>query len=233
MSAVNAAEVMVAVASNFTAPMQKIALMFQQDTGHKAVLSFGSTGTFYAQIKNGGPFQILLAADHETPAKLEKEGLAVAGSRFTYAIGKLVLWSKQPGYVDDNGAVLKTVKFKRIAIANPKLAPYGAAATQTLSKLGIVQEIAPRLVQGDNIAQTFQFVDTENAQLGFVALSQVYAEGKMTQGSTWTVPANFHDPLRQDAVLLVAGKNNAAATALMTYLKGEKARSAMKYYGYD
>ena len=233
LSAVNAAEVMVAVASNFTAPMQKIALMFQQDTGHKAVLSFGSTGTFYAQIKNGGPFQILLAADHETPAKLEKEGLAVAGSRFTYAIGKLVLWSKQPGYVDDNGAVLKTVKFKRIAIANPKLAPYGAAATQTLSKLGIVQEIAPRLVQGDNIAQTFQFVDTENAQLGFVALSQVYAEGKMTQGSTWTVPANFHDPLRQDAVLLVAGKNNAAATALMTYLKGEKARSAMKYYGYD
>jgi len=233
LSSVNAAEVMVAVASNFTAPMQKIALMFQQDTGHKAVLSFGSTGTFYAQIKNGGPFQILLAADHETPAKLEKEGLAVAGSRFTYAIGKLVLWSKQPGYVDDNGAVLKTVKFKRIAIANPKLAPYGAAATQTLSKLGIMQEIAPRLVQGDNIAQTFQFVDTENAQLGFVALSQVYAEGKMTQGSTWTVPANFHDPLRQDAVLLVAGKNNAAATALMTYLKGEKARSAMKYYGYD
>jgi len=233
LSSVNAAEVMVAVASNFTAPMQKIALMFQQDTGHKAVLSFGSTGTSYAQIKNGGPFQILLAADHETPAKLEKEGLAVAGSRFTYAIGKLVLWSKQPGYVDDNGAVLKTVKFKRIAIANPKLAPYGAAATQTLSKLGIMQEIAPRLVQGDNIAQTFQFVDTENAQLGFVALSQVYAEGKMTQGSAWTVPANFHDPLRQDAVLLVAGKNNAAATALMTYLKGEKARSAMKYYGYD
>ena len=228
-----AAEVSVAVAANFAAPMQKIAQAFEQDTGHKAVLSFGSTGMLYAQIRNGAPYQILLSADDETPNKLEKEGLGLAGSRFTYATGKLVLWSKQPGFVDDKGEVLRTGKFERIAIANPKLAPYGAAAMETLGKLAILQQLQARIVQGDNIAQTYQFVATENAQLGFVALSQVFAEGKIAQGSGWIVPAGAHAPIRQDAILLTKGQDNAAALALMRYLRGERAKSLIRSYGYD
>lgn len=228
-----AAEVLVAVAANFAAPMQKIVLLFEQDTGHKAVLSLGATGSFYAQIRNGGPFQILLAADDETPIKLEQEGWGIQGSRFTYATGKLVLWSKQANWVDDKGLVLQTGAYKRLAIANPKLAPYGAAALETLVQLGLMQSVQGKLVQGDNIAQTYQFVLTENAQLGFVALSQVYAEGKIKQGSAWTVPSNLHKPLQQDALLLNAGKNNAAALALLNYLKGEKAKAIIRSFGYS
>jgi len=168
-----AAEVLVAVAANFAAPMQKIAPLFEQDTGHKAILSFGATGSFYAQIKNGGPFQILLSADDETPLKLEKEGLGIVGSRFTYATGKLVLWSKQTGKVDDAGKILKAGSFQRLAMANPKLSPYGMAAHETLTKLDLLQTVQPKIVQGDNIAQTYQFVFTENAQLGFVALAGI------------------------------------------------------------
>ena len=227
-----AGEVTVAVAANFTAPMQKIALAFEQDTGHKAVLSFGSTGNFYAQIKNGAPFQILLAADDETPVKIEKDGLGVASTRFTYAIGKLVLWSKQVCFVDDKGEVLLSGKFQRIAIANPKLAPYGAAAMQIINKLGLLAELQPKLVQGESIGQTYQFVATENAQLGFVALSQVFAEGKIAQGSGWIIPANLHAPIQQDAILLSKGKDNAAATALMTYLRSDKAKAVIRAYGY-
>lgn len=229
----NAAEVLVAVAANFAAPMQKIAPLFEQDTGHKAVLSLGSTGSFYAQIKNGGPFQILLAADDETPIKLEKEGLGLVGSRFTYATGTLVLWSKQVGLVDDKGQVLKSGKFQRIAMANPKLSPYGAAAFEVLTQLGMLQTLQPKIVQGDNIAQTYQFVFTENAQLGFVALSQVYAEGKLTQGSAWTVPSHLHSPLQQDALLLKAGVNNPAAKALLQFLQGEKAKAIIRAFGYS
>ena len=228
-----AAEVSVAVAANFAAPMQKIAQAFEQDTGHKAVLSFGSTGMLYAQIRNGAPYQILLAADEETPNKLEKEALGVAGSRITYATGKLVLWSKQPGFVDEKGDVLRTAKFERIAIANPKLAPYGAAAMETMSKLAILQQLQARIVQGDNIAQTYQFVATENAQLGFVALSQVFVDGKIAQGSGWIVPAGAHAPIRQDAILLTKGKDSAAALALMRYLRGERAKSLIRSSGYD
>ena len=230
---VHAAEVSVAVAANFAAPMQKIAQAFEQDTGHKAVLSVGSTGMLYAQIRNGAPYQILLAADEETPNKLEKEGLGVAGSRFTYAMGKLVLWSKQPGFVDDKGDVLRTAKFERIAIANPKLAPYGAAAMETMSKLAILQQLQARIVQGDNIAQTYQFVATENAQLGFVALSQVFVDGKIAQGSGWIVPAGAHAPIRQDAILLTKGQDSAAAAALLQYLRGERAKSLIRSYGYE
>jgi len=230
---VRAAEVHVAVAANFTAPMQKIAQAFEQDTGHRAVLSFGSTGNLYAQIKNGAPFQILLAADEETPLKLEKEGLAPAGSRFTYATGKLVLWSKQPDLVDDKGEVLKSGKFQRIALANPKLAPYGAAALETLSKLGLLQDLQPRFVQGDNIAQTYQFVATENAPLGFVALSQVMVDGKLTQGSAWPVPASLHAPIAQGAVLLSSGSSNPAALALMRFLRSDRAKALIRAYGYD
>lgn len=228
-----AAEVSVAVAANFTTPMQKIAQMFEQDTGNKAVLAFGSTGNLYAQIKNGAPFQILLAADDETPARIEKENLGVANSRFTYATGKLVLWSKQPSMVDDKGDVLRNGKFARIAVANPKLAPYGAAAIETMSKLGLLDSLKPKFVQGENITQTYQFVATENAQLGFVALSQVFADGRLKEGSAWIVPADLHQPIKQDAVLLIGGKDNAAATALLDYLRTEKAKTVIRSFGYD
>ena len=227
-----AAEVSVAVAANFAAPMQKIAQAFEQETGHKAVLSFGSTGMLYAQIRNGAPYQILLSADAEAPNKLEKEGLGVPGSRFTYATGSLVLWSKQPGFVDDKGDVLRTAKFQRIAMANPKLAPYGAAAMETINKLGLQQHLQARIVQGDNIAQTYQFVATENAQLGFVALSQVLVDGKMKQGSAWMVPAELHAPIQQDAILLTKGSDSPAAAALMQFLRGERAKALIRAHGY-
>lgn len=226
------AEVHVAVAANFSAPMQKIAAAFEQDTGHKATLSFGATGKFYAQIKNGAPFQVLLAADQETPQRLEAEGLSVKGSRFTYAVGTLVLWSKQATLVDDKGEVLRKGGFERIALADPKLAPYGAAAVETLKRLGLLTTLQPKFVQGENIAQTYQFVATENAALGFVALSQVFSEGRLNAGSAWIVPADLHAPLQQDALILAAGKDNAAAAALMQYLRGDKARAVMRAYGY-
>ena len=227
-----AAEVNAAVAANFAAPMQRIAMAFEQETGHKAILSFGSTGNLYAQIRNGAPFQILLSADSQTPAKLESEGLGLTGSRFTYAVGTLVLWSKQPGFVDEKGDVLRVGKFERIAIANPKLAPYGVAALQTLTQLGVLSSVQPKLVQGENIAQAFQFVATENAQLGLVALSQVMVDGKIAQGSAWIVPSKLHAPIAQDAILLVKGRDNPAAAALMRYLQSDRAKAIMFSYGY-
>lgn len=230
--ATQAAEVQVAVAANFTAPMQKIAAEFAKDTGHKALLAFGATGKFYAQIKNGAPFQVFLAADDQTPAKLEAEGDAVPGSRFTYAIGTLVLWSAKPDVVDDQGAVLKKGEFKHLAIANPKTATYGAAAVNVLTKLGLLESIQSRLVTGENITQAYQFIETENAELGFVALSQVMTDGKLTRGSAWIVPANLHEPIRQDAVMLTSGKDQPAAKALLEYLKGAKAAAIITSYGY-
>lgn len=230
--AAQAETISVAVASNFTAPMQKIAAEFAKDTGHKAELSFGATGKFYAQINNGAPFGVLLAADDTTPAKIANEGKGVADSRFTYAIGKLVLWSKQDGYVDANGEVLKTGKFQHVAIANPKLAPYGLAAEQTLTKLNVLDSIKPKFVQGENIGQTYQFAATGNAELGFVALSQVMEDGKIKSGSAWVVPADMHEPIRQDAIILNNAKDNVAAKALMDYLKGDKARAIITSYGY-
>jgi len=230
---VHAAEISVAVAANFTAPMQKIAAAFEQATGHKAVLSFGSTGRFYAQVKNGAPFHVLLAADDETPARMEREGLGVPGSRFTYAIGRLALWSRQAGFVDNKGDVLRGGRFERIALAEPKLAPYGAAAMEVLNGMGLTATLTPRFVQGENIAQTYQFVATGNAQLGFVSLSQVVVDGKLTHGSVWKVPASLHTPIRQDALLLHAAKDNPAAAALMAYLRSEKARSLVRAFGYE
>ncbi len=227
-----AAELSVAVAANFTAPMQKIAAAFEKETGHKLALSFGSTGKFYAQIKNGAPFEVLFAADDETPARLEREGEGVAGTRFTYAIGKLVLWSKQPGLVDDKGEVLRTGSFERIALADPKLAPYGAAAMQTLTQLGLADTLSSKFVQGENIGQTYQFVATQNAPLGFVALSQVYAEGRVTEGSAWMVPEALYEPIRQDALILARGKDNTAAAELMRYLQGDAAKAVIRSYGY-
>jgi molybdate transport system substrate-binding protein len=232
-AASHAAEVQVAVAANFTAPMQKIAAEFEKDTGHKAQLAFGSTGKFYAQIKNGAPFQLLLSADDETPAKLEQEGLGVPGSHFTYAIGTLVLWSAQADYVDAKGEVLKKGQFNKLALANPKLAPYGKAAVEVLTGLGLLETVSPKFVQGENIAQTYQFVSTANAELGFVALSQVMKAGKLTGGSAWIVPGRLHRPIRQDAVILSGGQGNPAAEALVTYLKGAKARAIIRAYGYE
>jgi molybdate transport system substrate-binding protein len=232
-----AEEVTVAVAANFAAPMQKIAQAFEQDTGHKALLAFGATGKFYAQIKNGAPFAVLLSADDETPARLEKEGVAIAGTRFTYAIGRLALWSKNPLLVDDKGQVLLSNatdknSFKKIAIADPKLAPYGAAAIEVLDRMGALAKVRPKLVQGDSIGQAFQFVMTENAELGFVALSQILIGGRITQGSVWVVSQNLYTPLRQDAVLLPLGENNAAALALMKYMRTDRAQAIIRAYGY-
>lgn len=227
-----AAEVNVAVAANFTAPMNVIAQSFENDTGHKAKLAFGSTGRFYAQIKNGAPFDMLLSADDETPAKLVQEGAADPASRFTYAIGSLVLWSPKAGFVDDKGDVLRRGPYGKLAIANPKTAPYGRAAIETLTRLGVLSAVEPKFVQGENIAQTFQFVSSGNADLGFVALSQVMQDGKVQNGSAWIVPADLHDPIRQDAVLLTRGRGNPAAQALLEYLKGDKARRVIRSFGY-
>ncbi len=232
-SGLHADEVQVAVAANFTGPMQVIAALFEKDTGHKAVLSFGATGKFYAQINNGAPFELMLSADDETPARLIKENTAVPGSNFTYAIGKLVLWSADPKRVDGKGQVLQKADFKHIAVANPKTAPYGAAAIQAMSKLGVEDKLRPLFVQGENISQTHQFVSTGAAELGFVAYSQVIKNGTFGAGSGWLVPDNLYDPIRQDAVILAKGKDKPAALALMRYLKGAKARTVITSFGYQ
>ncbi len=229
----HADEVQVAVAANFTAPIQSLAADFEKDTGHKLVTSFGATGQFYTQIKNGAPFEVFLSADDTTPAKLESEGDTVKGSRFTYAVGTLALWSAKDGYVDAKGKVLADNQYKHLSIANPKTAPYGLAATQVLAKQGLTDQVKDKLVEGQNITQAFQFVSTGNAELGFVALSQIYKDGKVTSGSAWIVPASLHDPIKQDAVIINKGKDNPAAKALVDYLKGPKAAAVIKSYGYE
>lgn len=226
-------EVRVAVAANFTAPMKVIAADFEKATGHKAVLSFGSTGKFYSQISNGAPFDVFLAADDETPARLAREKGTVAGSRFTYATGKLVLWSAKSDLVDAAGDVLNKGNFAHLALASPKLAPYGAAAMETMTKLGLADKLRPKFVQGESIGQTFSFVSSGNAELGFVALSQVYEGGKIKNGSAWIVPANLHNPIRQDAVILTHGKDNKAAGALIDYLQSAPAKAVILSFGYD
>ncbi|MGE0496730.1 MAG: molybdate ABC transporter substrate-binding protein [Ramlibacter sp.] len=232
VTGLRAETVQVAVAANFTAPMNAIAASFARDTGHQARLAFGSTGKLYAQIRNGAPFEVFLAADQETPARLEKDAAAVASSRFTYATGQLVLWSPRAGVVDSQGEVLRRNEFQHLAIAAPKLAPYGAAAVETLTRLGLMQRVAPKLVLGESIGQAFSFVASGNAQLGLVALSQVYEDGRIKTGSGWVVPARWHEPLRQDAVQLVRGQANPAAAALMDYLKTDKARAIIRAHGY-
>lgn len=224
--------VIVAVASNFTAPMQVIVQAFARDTGHRAQLSSGGTGALYAQIKNGAPFDVLLAADTQTPTKLAQEGFANAASQFTYATGRLVLWSAEPAFVDAQGEVLRQGDFRRIAMADPKLAPYGAAAKQVLTRMGLWAGIEPKVIQGKNISQTFQFVSSGNAPLGFVALSQVSQNGQFISGSGWVVPEDQYTPIEQDAILLKAAQGNSAARSLIDYLKGETAREIIESFGY-
>lgn len=211
--------------------MGLIATAFEKDTGHKVVASYGSTGKFYAQIKNGAPFEVLLAADAETPAKLVQESAAVASSQTTYAIGTLVLWSPKAGVVDSAGEVLKKGSFEHIALANPRLAPYGAAGAQAMKALGVYAALERKTVLADSIGQARQFVASGNAQLGFVALSQVLKDGQIT-GSAWIVPANLHSPIRQDAVLLEKGRGKVAAQALLKYLKSDKAKAVIQAFGY-
>jgi molybdate transport system substrate-binding protein len=232
VGAAKAGEVQVAVAANFAGPMEKIAAAFEHETGHKAVVATGATGKFYAQIKNGAPFEVLLAADDETPKKLVEEGQGVAGSTFTYARGRLVLWSAKAGVVDDKGAVLKRADIAHVAICNPKLAPYGFAAVEALKLLGLYETLTPKLVMAENIAQAHQFTASGNAEIGFVALSQIAPPGKPIEGSYWMVPNNLYSPILQDAVLLKKGESNPAATALMKFLKGEAARAVITSYGY-
>jgi len=221
-------EVKVAVAANFTEPAKVIATAFETATGHKPVLSFGATGQFYAQISQGAPFEILISADKATPAKAIREGFAVDGTAFTYAIGKLVLYSKSLNLAQGD-AVLKEGRFAKIAIANPATAPYGAAAIETMKALGVHAPLQAKVVQGNNIAQTFQFVETGNAELGFVALSQVIVA---KDGSRWTVPAHLYSAIAQDAVLLKPGAGSDAAKAFLAFLKGPEARRVIETYGY-
>ena len=232
-TAAQAETVQVAVASNFAGAMAMIATSFEKDTGHKAQVSTGATGKFYAQIKNGAPFEVLLAADDTTPAKLEHDGLAVPGARFTYAVGKLALWSAKPNFVDSEGNILKQGQFAHISLANPKTAPYGAAAMDVMRHLDVLKTLEPKFVQGENIAQTQQFIATGNAELGFVALAQVYKDGRLGAGSAWIVPASLHAPIRQDAVLLKRGADNAAAKALLQLLQSPNVKDLLRSYGYD
>jgi molybdate transport system substrate-binding protein len=229
---VMAGEVQVAVAANFATAFQQIASDFAAHTGHKAVAISGATGKFHVQIQQGAPFEVLLSADDETPRKLLNEGLAVKGSSFTYAIGKLVLWSAKPGIVDAKGAVLRRGTFAHLALANPRLAPYGVAALEALKALGAYEAVKDRVVLGENIAQAYQFVATGNAELGFVALSQAAPPGKPLKGSYWLVPQTLYQPLLQDAVLLNPGANNAAAKALLAYLRSDAAKALIQSYGY-
>jgi len=225
-----AAETRVAVAANFTEPAKEIAARFEAKTGHKATLSFGSSGQFFAQIANGAPFEVFLSADTERPQKAETDGLAMPGTRFTYATGRLVLWSKTPGLVDGRGAVLTKGAFQKIAIADPKAAPYGLAAVETMGKLGVYDRLSPKLVTGASITQTYQFIDTGAAELGFVALSQVVNH---KEGSRWMVPASNHTPIEQQAVLLKTGADNAAAKAFLAFMKGPEAKAIIRRYGYE
>jgi molybdate transport system substrate-binding protein len=225
-----AADTQVAVAANFTEPAREIAAAFKAATGHNAMLSFGSSGQFYAQIAHGAPYEVFLSADAERPRRIEQDGAGVPGARFTYAVGQLVLYSRTPGLVDGRGAVLKSGRFHKLAIADPATAPYGAAAVQTLRKLGAYAAVKPKIVMGSSITQAYQFTETGAAELGFVALSQVIDK---QGGSRWLVPAADHAPIEQQAILLRPGQENPAANAFLRFLKSPAARAIIRRYGYE
>jgi len=231
--AAQADEIQVAVAANFSAAAQKIAAQFERDTGHVVKLSFGATGKFYAQIEAGAPFDVLLAADQATPAKLVTEGKAVPTTLHTYAIGRLVLWSADPALVDARGDVLKSDKWKHLSLADARLAPYGQAAKETLAALRLTDAVQARVVTAENIGQAWQFVQTGNAELGFVALGQVQPpDGAKVPGSIWLVPDELYTPIKQDAVVIAATRSAKAATEFLDYLAGDRARGVIKAYGY-
>ncbi len=233
LTTASAEEVRVAVAANFRAALSEIVKLFERDTRHTALVSSGSSGKFYAQINHGAPFDVFFSADVARPQLIEEEGLAVPGSRFTYAIGRLTLWSPDPNMIKGEGlTVLSNGPFEHLAMANPKTAPYGAAAKHILEALGLWNHIKGRIVQGENIGQAFHFVYSQNAQLGFVALSQVLGPKINGAGSRWDVPENLHEPLRQQAILLINGQHNKAATAFLDYVKGPKARTIIEQFGY-
>lgn len=227
-----AEEINVAVAANFVGPLRKLATEFGKHSGHTLVITSGATGKLYAQIKNGAPFDLLLAADEKTPLKLESEGLTANGTRFTYAVGRLVLFSKRPEFLKDAPAVLRAGAFAHLAIANPKVAPYGAAALAVLDQLGLLEALTPKLVQGENIAQTLQFVESGNAELGFVAYSQVIEAGKLRAGSSWLVPAELYPPILQDAVVLKRSASRQASHDFARFLKSDAARRIIAEAGY-
>lgn len=228
-----AAEANVAVAANFAEPIKAIAAVLEKTTGHTLKISTGASGAFVTQIKNGAPFDIFLSADNERPELLEKEGFAQAGTRFTYATGKLVLWSSKVGRADAQGEVLKAADLGKVAFANPKTAPYGAAAVQVMEKMGLTASLAPKLVQGESIGQTFNFVRTGNADVGFVAMSQVLEGGKLKDGSMWVIPQSNYGAIQQDAVILKRGANNEAAHALAKLLQSSNIKELIRSYGYD
>jgi molybdate transport system substrate-binding protein len=225
-----AAETQVAVAANFTEPANQIAAAFKSATGHTAILSFGSSGQFYAQMARGAPYEVFLSADADRPKRAEQDGLGVTGTRFTYAVGRLVLYSKTPGLVDGAGAVLSSGRFNKLSIADPAAAPYGGAAVQTMQKLGVYNAIKPKIVTGNSITQAYQFVETGAAEMGFVAYSQVI---NVPGGSRWLVPVADHAPIDQQAILLYTGQNNVAAKAFLSFLKSPAAVAIIKKYGYE
>ena len=225
-----AADTQVAVAANFTAPAKEIAAAFTAKTGHHAILSFGSSGQFYTQISHGAPFDVFLSADPDRPKRAEQDGYGIPGSRFTYALGRIVLWSTTPGLVDDNGAVLSRGTFNKLSIADPAVAPYGVAAVQTMKKLGVYPRLQSKIVKGSSITQAYDFVHTGAAEVGFVALSQVIND---PTGSRWLVPATDYAPIDQQAILLWTGDKNPAARAFIAFLKGPEARQIIKSYGYE
>ncbi|EGF89449.1 molybdate ABC transporter, periplasmic molybdate-binding protein [Asticcacaulis biprosthecium C19] len=225
----SAGDVQVAVAANFTEPAKAIAAAFQKKTGHTVTQSFGPSGGFYSQIQHGAPFEVFLSADAERPTRLEAEGLGVKGTRFVYAFGTLVLWSAKPGFVDNQGAVLKG-RYDHLAIADPAAAPYGVAAVETLKKLGLYDQVAPKIVKGTSIAQAYSFVSTGSAELGFVALSQVINE---KGGSRWVVPKTYYTPVDQQAILLKPGVKDPAAKAYLDFLRSPPAIAIIKSYGYE
>jgi molybdate transport system substrate-binding protein len=226
-------EATVAVAANFAEVVERLEADYERRSGHALNVVAGSTGKLYAQVVAGAPFDVLLAADQERPERLERDGLAVAGSRFTYAVGRLTLWSREPERVGaDGAATLRDGDFRLLAIANPALAPYGQAARQTLAGLGLWDRLERKIVRGESIGQAHAMVASGNAELGLVALSYVLSPRNATPGSRWEVPPDLHEPIRQDAVLLNRAAGNAAARGFLDYLRGDAARAVIETYGY-
>ena len=232
-SPVWAGEVSVAVAANFAAPMERIAALFLKDSGHKVMVTLGASGKLYTQIKGGAPFDVFLSADEDMPKRLLQDGLAVTGSRFDYATGRLALWSTQQNLVDDKGAVLNSSNFNKLAIANYVFSPYGVAAKETLEKLKMWNSLQRKLKKGDSVTEAYQLAATDLVDMAFISLAQIMRDGKVTKGSWWLVPSELHNPIQQSAVQLSGAKDPAAAQAFMAFMKSDKAKAVMRGFGYE